>query len=69
MLAQANALVTRFHQIDKHLDGLDIEVNAGLTAAQIGQAAGRGAPLTASRGGRPVDFPRFAVDEIARLFS
>ncbi|NCT70328.1 MAG: flagellar hook-associated protein FlgK [Xanthomonadaceae bacterium] len=33
VLAQANALVTRFHQIDKHLDGLDIEVNAGLTAA------------------------------------
>lgn len=33
VLAQANALVTRFGQIDKHLDGLDIEVNAGLTAA------------------------------------
>ena len=33
VLAQANALVTRFRQIDQHLDGLDTEVNAGLTAA------------------------------------
>lgn len=33
VLAQANALTTRFRQIDQHLDGLDAEVNAGLTAS------------------------------------
>ncbi|MBL8257275.1 MAG: flagellar hook-associated protein FlgK [Pseudoxanthomonas mexicana] len=33
VLAQANALVTRFRQIDQNLDGLGAEVNGGLTAA------------------------------------
>lgn len=47
---------------------LDAWRSAGLAAAQIGLASGRGAPLTARRGGLPADFPRFAVDEIARLF-
>lgn len=32
LLSQAGALVSRFNQIDKHLDGLDSELNAGLTA-------------------------------------
>lgn len=32
LLAQAKALVTRFNQIDKHLDGLNDEVNKGLLA-------------------------------------
>lgn len=32
LLSQAGALVSRFNQIDKHLDGLDNEINAGLTA-------------------------------------
>lgn len=32
MLSQAGSLVTRFNQIDKQLDGLDSEINSGLTA-------------------------------------
>ena len=32
LLSQAGALVSRFNQIDKQLDGLDNEINAGLTA-------------------------------------
>lgn len=42
---------------------------AGLAASAIGQATGRGASLQARRGGQEAPFPRFAVDEIARLFS
>lgn len=41
--------------------------SAGLPACQIGVASGRGDRLEATRGGQPVEFPRFAVDEIARL--
>lgn len=33
LLAQANALVTRFNQMDQHLDKLDAEVNNGLTSS------------------------------------
>lgn len=40
----------------------------GLAAAVIGRATARGAALQATRGGQEVAFPRFAVDEIARLF-
>ncbi|HRX04224.1 MAG TPA: AIR synthase family protein [Anaerolineae bacterium] len=42
--------------------------DTGLAAAVIGRATERGADLKAKRGGQEVAFPRFAVDEIARLF-
>ncbi len=53
VLAQANALVTRFRQIDQHLDGLDIEVNAGLTAAtdEVNRLAKEIAQLSGQIGG------------------
>lgn len=53
VLAQANALVTRFRQIDHHLDGLDIEVNAGLTAAtdEVNRLAKEIAQLNGQIGG------------------
>lgn len=53
VLAQANALVTRFRQIDQHLDGLDIEVNAGLTAAtdEVNRLAKEIAQLNGQIGG------------------
>lgn len=35
MLAQANSLVARFNQMDQHLDRLDVELNAGLTASVV----------------------------------
>ncbi|MCS6844736.1 MAG: AIR synthase family protein [Caldilineales bacterium] len=43
--------------------------DAGLTAAVIGRAVVPEEGLTARRGGRPTAFPRFPVDEIARLFA
>lgn len=53
VLAQANALVTRFGQIDQHLDGLDTEVNAGLTAAtgEVNRLAKEIAQLNGQIGG------------------
>ncbi|MEI2796889.1 flagellar hook-associated protein FlgK [Pseudoxanthomonas sp. F11] len=53
VLAQANALVTRFRQIDQHLDSLDIEVNAGLTAAtdEVNRLAKEIAQLNGQIGG------------------
>lgn len=53
VLAQANAVVTRFRQIDQHLDGLDIEVNAGLTAAtdEVNRLAKEIAQLNGQIGG------------------
>lgn len=53
LLAQANALSTRFRQIDKHLDGLDTEVNAGLTAAvgEVNRLAKEIAQLNGQIGG------------------
>ena len=53
VLAQANALVTRFREIDQHLDGLDIEVNAGLTAAtdEVNRLAKEIAQLNGQIGG------------------
>lgn len=53
VLAQANALATRFRQIDKHLDGLDAEVNAGLTAAtgEVNRLAKEIAQLNGQIGG------------------
>lgn len=53
VLAQANALVTRFGQIDQHLDGLDSEVNAGLTAAtgEVNRLAKEIAQLNGQIGG------------------
>lgn len=53
VLAQANALVTRFRQIDQHLDGLDTEVNAGLTAAtgEVNRLAKEIAQLNGQIGG------------------
>ena len=53
VLAQANALVTRLRQIDQHLDGLDIEVNAGLTAAtdEVNRLAKEIAQLNGQIGG------------------
>jgi hydrogenase maturation factor len=41
---------------------------AQLPAAIIGLATARSAPLNARRGGVPVPYPQFAVDEIARIF-
>nr|WP_298156452.1 flagellar hook-associated protein FlgK [uncultured Pseudoxanthomonas sp.] len=53
VLAQANALVTRFGQIDQHLDSLDTEVNAGLTAAtgEVNRLAKEIAQLNGQIGG------------------
>ena len=53
VLAKANALVTRFRQIDQHLDGLDTEVNAGLTAAtgEVNRLAKEIAQLNGQIGG------------------
>lgn len=53
VLAQGNALVTRFRQIDQHLDGLDTEVNAGLTAAtgEVNRLAKEIAQLNGQIGG------------------
>ncbi len=53
MLAQANALVTRFQQLDQHFDGLDTEVNAGLTAAtgEVNRLAKEIAQLNGQIGG------------------
>lgn len=53
LLAQANALTTRFRQIDQHLDGLDVEVNAGLTAAtgEVNRLAKEIAQLNGQIGG------------------
>ncbi len=42
---------------------------AGIPACVIGQATGWGGNMRAQRGGREVAYPRFAVDEIARLFA
>ena len=42
---------------------------SGIPAQRIGQATERQAGLTARRGGREIPFPRFPVDEIARLFA
>ena len=42
---------------------------AGIPAQVIGQATEPGGPLRARRDGRETPFPRFAVDEIARLFA
>ena len=47
---------------------LDTLTAAGLPASQIGTATIRGGELVAVRNGRQAAFPRFAVDEIARLF-
>ena len=53
VLAQANALVTRLGQIDQHLDSLDTEVNAGLTAAtgEVNRLAKEIAQLNGQIGG------------------
>ncbi|MEL1266248.1 flagellar hook-associated protein FlgK [Pseudoxanthomonas putridarboris] len=53
LLAQANALATRFRQIDQHLDGLDNEVNAGLTASvgEVNRLAREIAQLNGQIGG------------------
>lgn len=53
VLAQANALVTRFQQLDKQLDSLDTEVNAGLTAAtgEVNRLAKEIAQLNGQIGG------------------
>jgi hydrogenase maturation factor len=42
---------------------------AGIPAQRIGQATDRGGKLTARHHGQQIAFPRFAVDEIARLFA
>ncbi len=41
---------------------------AGIEVTRIGKAVGKGAAVQGLRRGRPVPWPRFAVDEIARLF-
>jgi hydrogenase maturation factor len=41
----------------------------GWPSALIGQVTPKTAGLTAQRGGQPVDFPYFAVDEIAKFWS
>lgn len=53
LLAQANALVTRFNQMDKHLDGLDSEVNNGLVASvgEVNRLAAEIANLNGKIGG------------------
>lgn len=52
LLAQAKALVTRFNQIDKHLDGLNDEVNKGLIAGvdEVNRLANEIAQLNAKIG-------------------
>ncbi|MEZ4767531.1 MAG: AIR synthase family protein [Caldilineales bacterium] len=47
---------------------LDAFHASGLPASQIARAIGPGMTLTAKRRGQAVAFPRFRVDEIARLF-
>jgi HAD superfamily hydrolase (TIGR01509 family) len=42
--------------------------NAGISAACIGEVMGRGDGVVAWEGTRPVEWPRFEVDELARLF-
>lgn len=42
---------------------------SGIPAQLIGRATEPGAPLKARRRGQEIAFPRFAVDEIARLFA
>jgi hypothetical protein len=41
----------------------------GIEVTRIGEVAGRGTGVEARRNGRAARWPRFAVDEIARLFS
>ena len=41
----------------------------GIDAAVIGEVAERGTGVEALRNGRRARWPRFAVDEIARLFA
>jgi len=43
--------------------------HAGIEVTRIGEAVGKGAAVRGFRRGRPVPWPRFAVDEIARLFA
>jgi hydrogenase expression/formation protein HypE len=42
---------------------------AGIEAVDIGEALHPGRGVEGRRGGRPVEWPRFAVDELARLFA
>ena len=53
LLSQAGALVSRFNQIDKHLDGLDNEINSGLTAgvAEVNRLSAEIAQLNGRIGG------------------
>lgn len=53
MLAQANSLVARFRQMDQHLDRMDVELNAGLTAsvAEVNRLTREIAQLNARVGG------------------
>jgi flagellar hook-associated protein 1 FlgK len=53
LLSQAGALVNRFNQIDKHLDGLDNEINSGLTAgvAEVNRLSAEIALLNGRIGG------------------
>lgn len=43
--------------------------NAGIEVTRIGKAVGKGDGVQGVKHGRPVPWPRFAVDEIARLFA
>jgi hydrogenase maturation factor len=43
-------------------------MRAGIQVARIGEVAGKGAGVQGFKRGRPARWPRFAVDEIARLF-
>jgi hydrogenase maturation factor len=42
---------------------------AGVEATEIGEVLETGAGVAAYREGQPTEWPRFEVDEIARLFS
>ncbi|KRG71008.1 flagellar hook-associated protein FlgK [Pseudoxanthomonas dokdonensis] len=73
MLAQANALATRFRQLDSHLDSLDGEVNQGLVAGvsevnrlatEIAQLNGRIGSNSAHASGDLLDRRDYLVSQL-----
>ena len=54
----------------KHADRLEAGLRrSGVQVASIGEVAEKGVGVRGFRGGRPARWPRFEVDEIARLFA
>jgi len=54
----------------KHADRLEGDLRrSGVQVTCIGEVAEKGSGVRGFKGGRPVRWPRFEVDEIARLFA